>query len=228
MKKILIGVLIVLLTIMACVTIFKGISIGKIKILSTSEIADENDKLTTEIQKVQKLMFTDYQAKNNELDTNISELLEAKAEYYDLANVSTDSELAKANKQEKYTYEYLWTRIGRYATSEGVLLKLASYAGNTGEEDVKNIHYTVTGNYIAVINFIEDIEDDAKLGFRIENFKMVPSGENVQATFATNNVRIKQEQSTTKVTTSSNVNDAINTTEKQTSTTNTNNTAENS
>lgn len=203
MRKILIGILIVLLVIMAYFAIAQGISIGNFKILSVQEIKEENDKLTAGIKEIQTLMFTNYPAKTDELDKNVSSLLEAKNEYLDLASVSTEGELSKASQEEIYTYEYLWTRIGRHATAEGVLLKLDFYAGDTGESDVKTLNYTVTGHYIAIINFVASIEDDSKLGFRIENFKMVPSGENLQATFTTRNIRIKQEKTNSNTTATS-------------------------
>ena len=49
MKKILISILIILLTVLASLAIFKGISIGKIDILSVEDIMDKNDKLNEKI-----------------------------------------------------------------------------------------------------------------------------------------------------------------------------------
>lgn len=197
MKKVLIGVIIILLIVLACTTILKGISIGNFKILSTKEIADENNKLTNEIKEITKLMQVDYPTKNDELERNVDEMLKAKEEYLDLASVSTEGEIAKANQEETYTYEFLWTKLGRYATAEGVTAKFDFYAGTTGNSNMKNLNVAITGPYIAIINFMEDIEDDSKLGFRIENFKMVSAGEGQeQATFTVSNIRVKQEQTT--------------------------------
>ena len=90
----------------------------------------------------------------------------------------------------------------------------------------KNLLFTVTGNYIAVINFVLSIEDDSQLGFRIENFKILPgSGENGrQATFTVRNVRIKQENATSAVSTDTSTPDAQQATDTtdQTGTTDTN------
>lgn len=202
MKKILIGILIVLLSIMAYYAIFKGIAIGKFQILSVAQIQDGNDKLSQEIAQTETLMHSSYPAKTDDLDTSISKLLAAKEEYQDLASVSTDGELSQASKQESYKIEYLWTRIGSHATGEGVILKLDISAGGTGESDVKNLTFTVTGNYIAVINFVSAIEDDSQLGFRIENFKILPGtdADARLATFTVRNVRIKPETTTQNVT----------------------------
>lgn len=206
MKKILIGILTILLIVMAYLTVFRGISIGGFSILSVEQIQDENDKLTEEIAQTETLMYSTYATQTEQLERSVSSLLQAKNEYLDLANVSTESELSEATKEETYKIEYLWTRIGSHATTEGVILKLDVQTGDTGESDVKNLAFTVTGNYIAIINFVTAIEDDSELGFRIENFKILPGTDNNgrEATFTVKNVRIKQENVTNNVTTTDN------------------------
>ena len=228
MKKILIILLIILLLTLSYFAIFRGITFGKFEVLSVEQIQAENERLTQEIEQTEKLKHSDYVQKSQELDKSIEGLLTAKEEYLALTKVSTDGEIKAANRQETYKIEYIWTRIGSHATSEGVELKLDITSGETSEEDVKNLAFTVTGNYIAVINFVLSIEDDSQLGFRIENFKILPgSGENGrQATFTVRNVRIKQENATASVTpdttTSSNPDTQSTTTTDGTGTTNTN------
>lgn len=206
MKKILIGILIILLIVMAYFAIFKGISLGNFNILSVKQIQAENDNLTQEISQTETLMYSSYSTKTEELDRSVQGLMTAKEEYLDLTDVSTEGEIKKATRKETYKIEYLWTRIGSHATAEGVILKLDILAGNTGEADVKNLSFSVTGNYIAVINFVTAIEDDAELGFRIENFKILPGSDTDgrQATFTVKNVRIKQETTTSANTTNEN------------------------
>lgn len=199
MKKILIIILIILLIVLAYVTIFRGISIGNFSILSVEQIKNENDNLTAEIAETQTLMYSTYTTQTEGLEKSVSGLMQAKEEYLDLANVSTEGELSKASKEEIYKIEYLWTRIGSHATDEGVVLRLDVQTGGTGEADVKNLAFTVNGNYIAIINFVTSIEDDSELGFRIENFKILPGTDanSREATFMVRNVRIEQENLTT-------------------------------
>ena len=178
MRKILIGFLIVLLVIMAYLMIFKGLELGDFKVLSASQIVEENDRLTKEISDTEVLMNSEYPTKTEELDTSVSKLLTAKDEYLELASVSTKSELSKASTVETYTVEFLWTRLGRHATAEGVNLNYTP-SGNS-------INFTVVGEYIPILSFIATIE----------NFKLVPSGENLQASFTTRNVNIKKESTT--------------------------------
>ncbi|MCI9178039.1 MAG: hypothetical protein HFJ28_05725 [Clostridia bacterium] len=204
MKKILISVLIVLLIIMAYFAIFKGLSIGSFQILSVEEINDENDKLTQQIEQTQILMNSAYPEKDEELKKSVENLLAARNEYRDLANVSTDSELKEANQEEEYTVEFLWTALGRHATKHGVNLSYTTTTGTTGDNSVQNISFTVSGTYRAVITFVSAIEDDSKLGFRIRNFKLVPGGSSLQATFTVTNVRIKPENASSPEVTTNN------------------------
>lgn len=193
MKKILIGVLIILLIIMAYYAIFEGLSIGGFQILSVEQIADENDKLTKEIELTELLMQSEYPYETDKLEKSVSDLLVAKDEYLDLASVSTEGELKAATQEETYTQEFLWTRFGRHATAQGVNLNYSIATGTTGETNVKNLLFTVSGDYIPIFQFISALEDDSKLGFRIENFKLAPGGDNLQATFTVKNVKIKME-----------------------------------
>lgn len=217
MKKILMILLIILLVTLSYFAIFRGITLGNFEVLSVERIQEENDKLTHEIETTEKLMHSEYAQKTEELQKTVEGLMEAKDEYKELAAVSSDKALKEATKQEIYKMEYIWTRIGSHATSEGIELKLDITAGETGEEDSKNLLFTVTGNYIAVINFVLSIEDDSQLGFRIENFKILPgSGENGrQATFTVRNIRIKSENVTNASTNTTNMPDAQSTTPEQ-------------
>ncbi len=191
MKKILISILIILLIIMAYFAIIRGISIGNIKILSLEQIKFENEKLIQEIAQTEVLMNTNYPAKTSSLDKNVSTLLTARDEYLDLASVSTEDEIKKATQKEEYTVEFLLTSLGRHATSKGVNLKYEISSGSS--ENSNNINFTVSGTYSRIITFLSDIEDDTELGFRIRNFKLIPSGENLTATFLVTNVTVIEE-----------------------------------
>lgn len=197
LKKLLIGILIILLIILAYFAIFKGITLGNLNILSVEQIIQANDNLTNNIEEANSLLKKDYPSKKQELSTAVTALLEKKEEYFDLAKVSTENEISKANTQETYLREYLWVRVGRHATSNGVYLKMDINSGNAGEQEVKNLAFTVKGQYIAIIKFISALEDDDKLGFKIENFKMVKNETNLTATFSVRGVRIKNETATT-------------------------------
>lgn len=217
MRKILIGILTILLIVMAVLVITKGLTIGNLKILSVKQIIEGNDKLTAEISETEKLIRSNYPTELETLDSTVSSLLAAKEEYQDLADVSTKSEINKATTVETYTVEFLWTRLGRHATAEGVYL---SYTPTNN-----SIKFTVSGDYIPILSFVSAIENDSKLGFRIENFKLIPGGNNLQATFETRNINIKTEGVNTAVQ-STTITESAPTNTPDTNTQNTNSTTE--
>ena len=202
---------------MAVLVITKGLTIGNFKILSVKQIIEGNDKLTAEISETEKLIRSNYPTELETLDSTVSSLLAAKEEYQDLADVSTKSEINKATTVETYTVEFLWTRLGRHATAEGVYL---SYTPTNN-----SIKFTVSGDYIPILSFVSAIENDSKLGFRIENFKLIPGGNNLQATFETRNINIKTEGVNTAVQ-STTITESAPTNTPDTNTQNTNSTTE--
>lgn len=201
MKKVLISILIVLLLVLAYFAIFNGLSFANIKILSVEEIIQANDDLTNNIEQANSLLKKDYPSKKEELSTSVTDLLNKKEEYFKLAKISSDKEITKANTEETYLIEYLWTRIGNHATSKGVNLKLDVNTGDAGEADVKNLSITAKGYYVGIMDFVSALENDDKLNFKIENFKMVQEGELLSATFIVRSVRIKTEATTSSDTT---------------------------
>ena len=143
--------------------------------------------------------------------------------------------MLNAGQSERYNVEVLWTKIGNYATENGVIPKMEILSSSTSTPNANDLKITVTGNYIAITDFVRDIEDDAKLGFTIEEFELVPvtsgDGSNLQATFKVRDIFINQDTITTTNTQSYN-NDTsstspINTSDSVNTTGNTNTTVNN-
>ena len=194
MRKILIAILLVLLISLAGFTIFQGISIGSFKILSTQDIISLNDSLTAEINGANTKIKNDLQNKKTELNGQVEQLLRNKESYYEVANVSTESEINKASTQEVYDIAFLFLKIGRHGRAEGVNFRMDILSADAGDTSVKNIAFTVTGAYSATIEFIRSLEDDSELAFKIEDFHMIPAeGNNLETTFNVKGVRINSE-----------------------------------
>ena len=203
MKKLLISIIIILVIILTGITVVNGIEIGKIKILGISEIKSSNDELDNKIKNATKLASTDYQKKLDELDKNVKEFEKTKTNYEDMISVSTDSEVQAANQYGVYEIGMLWIKLGNHAKSEGVKMDVSAKdltaidTNTTIESDKKyncNLYFTATGTYAGIAGFIEDIEDDSKLGFRIDDFQITASSEGIntlQATFTCKDIIIR-------------------------------------
>lgn len=221
MKNILISVISILLTVIIIVCMFRGISIGQFKILSIPEIKLSSMKLDSEIEELNNLKNVTYKKKLNDLQSSIKNLTSAKQSYLDLASISTDTEIQQANQEQTYAMEFLWNKVGTYATNQG--LALTWNVVSTGVNNKYTLNFTITGSYIGIINYIYSLENDSELAFRIENFKIVSAGAassnsnsnsnsstqdntKVTATFTVSNIGIKEETVTSPTTSSSNTN----------------------
>ena len=199
MRKILIAILLVLLIVLAYFTLFQGISLGSLDILGINGIIGLNDNLTEKINVANTKIKQDLQNKKIELSDSVDTLLEQKEKYYKLANTSTDSEIAEATTQESYSLEYLYLKVGRHGRNEGVNFRMDILTGASADPYMKKLEFTVEGKYVGIMNFVSALEDDGNLGFRIDNFDLLPYGENLQATFDVNNVRVNIENTTSSV-----------------------------
>lgn len=200
MKKLLILILITLLLILTMFIGIKGVTIGKIEILGIQGIQAKNSELDSKIQDAAKLVEKTYEQTISEVNSNAKKLKEEKQNYQDMTAISSDGETQAVNQIEKYEIETLWVKLGNHATSEGVVMKMDVTSGSSGAQDSYNLNFTVTGGYVQIEDFISSIENDSTLGFKIEEFKMAPSGNDLQATFVCKDIPIKQVSSTTTVT----------------------------
>lgn len=207
MKDILITVISILLTVVIIICMVKGLTVGSFRILSISNIKQESLNLDNEVDELNNLKNVTYKKKIDDLQTATKDLTTAKQKYLDLASVSSDEEIQEANLEQTYAMEFLWNKVGPYATKEGVTLKWD--VSSTGVNNKYTLNFTTTGSYVGVISYIYALENDSDLAFRIENFKMTASGENVTATFTVNNVAIKAE--TISSASSNNTNEQANT-----------------
>ena len=201
MKKLLLIILIILLCVGVYFAIGKGIKIGEVQVLSMTQISEANSNLNAKIEEVNQLIDLEYPKKMSNLKEASSQMIQAKDEYLKLTNISTDEQILKATRSESYSIEFLWATIGNHATTEGVNLKFEILSNDTGTQGVYNLGFTVDGNYVAIINFISAIENDSKLNFRVQNFKLVPYQQPVlRATFTVKNIGIEGNNSSQAVT----------------------------
>lgn len=193
MKKLLLLILIALLAALSIFIVFNGLEIGKIEVLGVREIQSRSNDLDEQIKNASKLAQTDYKQAVNTVESNTKELKTTKQEYQDLTAVSSEGDVSLASQIEKYEIETLLIKLGNHAKSEGAKIKIDITKDSTNSQDSYNLKFTVNGSYVAITEFISDIENDSILGFKIEEFKMQPSSstEELQATFTCNNIAIE-------------------------------------
>ena len=227
MKKVLILIIIILLIVLCYNTIKDGYNIGELSILSIGQIQEKNNDLDNKISEIDDLRESQYPAKLSEISSEAKKLLSNKKTYEELVAYSSEQDVLNASQTEMYDIEVLWTRIGNHATSNGVIPKMEIVSSSNNTPNANDLKFTATGNYIAITDFVRDIEEDVKLGFTIEEFELVPvtegDGSNLQATFRVRDVFLNSETITT-TSTNNYSNDNTGKAADTTGTTNTSNT----
>lgn len=193
MRKILISLIMIILLICTCVVISKGATIGNVDIWGIKTISEENDTIDEKNSELSTLVSVTYQSALASVEDSATKMENAKEEYEDkyLLLGNGDSYL----QTEEYEIEFLWTKIGNYANDNDVEIKIdVTNSQISGRYD---LNFTVVGKYPDVTQFIYDIENDSRLGFKIEDFKMVASESGVQGTFSCTEIKIDLESAGT-------------------------------
>ncbi len=227
MRKLLIGLITVLLFALAVYIVICGLSFAGIEISSVSAIQEENARLENKIEEANDLKNIDYPQNVTVLESSYKKLMTEKENYEQILALGVDENGQPLNKIQEYEIEKIWITMGNYATKQGVDLKL-DVTSNNSISGTYDLTFTATGGYIQIIDFLYDVERDSTLVFKLENFKMVPgtSTEELVATFVCKDVKlnITDTSSSTNDTTTTGENTNANTNSNNSNTTNSTNT----
>lgn len=210
MRKLLIGILIIVLLVLAGFMVIDRVSVGSLEILGIEAIVEKNDKLDQKILEATRLATVTYQEKLNILNSANKKLQQEKQGYENY--VTSDNGTGAISQIQSYEVEYLWTKIGNYAKREGVVLKM-DVAVNNAVLGTYDLNFTVTGTYVGITEFIYDIDNDSSLLFKVESFKLLPNTEDevLVATFTCKDISINIDSSSISQSGNSmNENDVIN------------------
>ena len=197
MRKTLLSVLLLLVIALIILLMVNGLSFGSFHISGFKDINKKNDELTEAISDANDENDS-YTSALSKIQTDVESLAEAKKRYLDLIAQSTESEIKQATQTKTYTIEYLWSKIGNHATEEGVTLKMDVVSSTLGDQEYRNLNFTVDGEYLAIVQFIYTLENDSDLDFIAEDFDMTSK----HATFTVKDVKIQQEKSSSSTTSS--------------------------
>ena len=133
---------------------------------SYAGIATKADELNNRIDELEAKNNAEYKLALNKKQAAVSNFENSKNEYENLAAEASVEDIKEANKKEEYYLDYLWMKIGTYANNSDIKVLIDP------NYDAKLINFDVSGQYIAVINFIYDLENDPDLAFNIDNLVM--------------------------------------------------------
>ena len=174
MRKLLIMIIIFLLAVATYFFFVDGVALGDYEVLGYYGIKQLSDNLDTKVDQATRLTTLDFKNSMNDLNQSLEDLAAERKRYEEKVAVSSNEDIDKASQTENYLIEFLWVRIGNYATENRVVLKLDVTNSSSGGAEQKDLNFTVNGSYNGITDFIYDLEDDQKLQFKIEDFKLVP------------------------------------------------------
>lgn len=198
MRKYVLILILIIVAILCINLIAFGFRVGKLKINSYKDISrlsiEKNELLSSLNQK----NTTEFKEKISELKKATENYKVVKAQYDELVASGDISESAIYSSMDIYNLDFLWTTIGNYATEKGVTLqfditKSSSATSISSDCIMCDLNFIITGDYIAITDFIYSLEDDDKLNFEIRDFLLEKGGENLQATFVVKGVPINSQ-----------------------------------
>lgn len=182
MRKTLTFILILLLIILAAQLVVGGIEIGSLKLLSIQQLKEENIKLNDKILEADKVTQTTYKSELSKLEESINKLQDNKKKYEELVAITSESNYEIASREENYKLEYLYYQIGEIAKKNEVDLKFEIKTASSKVEGLYDVTLitsyeapvTDESGYVRLTDFIYDVENDSTLGFKVEDFSLIP------------------------------------------------------
>lgn len=173
MKKILIAIIILILTVLGYLVLIKGFKIGNLEIKSISDIKANSEKLDSNIKLADERVSITYPAEVDKVNNSIKKLKDTKERYMQKTKNDEIKDVGVA-QIKYYEIDYLWAMLGNYATKEKIELTLDIGVANA-DEDIYNLNFTLTGSYMGITDFIYSIENDENLKFKIQKFELKPT-----------------------------------------------------
>lgn len=186
-KKVLGYLIVVVLGAIAYICAFKGVNVFGFEILSYKDIVDVHHNYQEDVLEYNDLVENKYQTALNRLESAKTSFEINKSAYEELKDYNSYEELLELTRDKQYPLEFLWIKLDMIAKNNNLDSKFVITDSQTG---AKNINITLTGDYLAVKNYIYDILIDLELQFRAENITILPSGQSVVASFTVSDVKI--------------------------------------
>ena len=198
MKRRLINSLIFILILMVIILIVLGLRSNSFGIESYISLEKKSAEISKQIADLEKRSKDNFEEKKKAL-LELSEKYENEKLKYETRskNLKVGIEEIKTSF-DLYDIDFLWTIIGNYATEEGVSLKLDVLKVSENKDFLDadyilcDLYFTISGNYLSLIDFVYDLEDDERLNFEINDFSLNKVNENLESKFIIKSVPINR------------------------------------
>lgn len=195
MRKYLLILIAILIAIAFCIIVLFGMQIGKFRIYSYDEIVAVSKEKTDLLATLDEKNVNEYNNDLKSLQTAVQTYEKTKLEYDKLVQEGKIEENIVYNSIDLYDVEELSEKIKNYAKEKNVILNLdvipsATSTSISSEYIMCDLNFKVSGEYIAITDYIYSIEDDDTLGFEIKDFSMQEEDGILRASFSAKNIPI--------------------------------------
>lgn len=158
----------------------------QIEVPSFNEVRSNKSELQSNLEKLDSLNSSGIKNATNKVEQEIKNFNTKKTNYDLLAATASREDIEKANQERKYLLDYLWIEVGNYASDNNVKYKMTPNAEDS------TISFDITGEYVSVINFVYDLENDPELDFSIDGIVIEGASSNsiVKANFKVENITV--------------------------------------
>lgn len=188
MRNKIITVILLISAILLAFTMIRGIDLNNFKVLSISQIKEKNNELTGRINKANELAKIEYPNNVEKLTKTFEQYTLTKEKYEQLSGISSKEKI-DIYETKQYDISYLWKLLGDYAEQRNLVLGIDIKKTNTAN-NLYSFNFSLAGEYRDIIRYIEDLENDSDLYFRIYDFKISGAGTKLNATFRVENINI--------------------------------------
>ena len=195
MRKLLLILITLVIALIFGIIVLWGTQIGKFRIYSYDEIVAVSNEKTALLSELDTKNVSEYNKTLKALQTAVQTYEKTKSEYDRLVQEGKIDENAVYNSIDLYDVGQLGKKIRNYAKEKNVTLNLevtpsVTSTSISSEYVMCDLNFKVSGEYIAITDFIYSIEDDDTLGFEIKDFSLVSEEGVLRATFSTKNIPI--------------------------------------
>lgn len=194
MRKYLLIIITILIAVIFCIIVFFGYQFGKIRIYSYDEIVAISKEKDTLLSALDTKNINEYSKTLKALQTAVQTYEKTKLEYDTLLQEGIITDDAVYNSIDLFDVDELSEKIKNYAKQKNVILNLdvvvsATSTSISSEYVMCDLNFKVSGEYIAITDFIYSIEDDDTLNFEIKDFTLKEDDDNIlQASFSVKNI----------------------------------------
>lgn len=193
MRKFLLILITILIAAIFCIILLWGFQFGKLRIYSYDEIVAVSKEKTNLLAALDAKNIGEYNKALKSLQTAVQTYNKTKSDYDKLVAEGKITKDTVSNSIDLYDADSLGEKIKEFAKQKNVILNLdivpsATSTSISTDYLMCDLNFRISGEYIAITDFIYSIEDDDTLNFEIKDFSLKEEDGILRATFSAKNI----------------------------------------